>query len=156
MRLFLKPVVRYQLGHVRSQTGEWRGTGWKYTTKFVLRPVEFTRPQEGSAVETRACPGCRTPLLFKVASVQEVRRDRLRSFGWGIVVLLIAALLASLLLVVPEGAYIPIVIVDLLVVLGACGCFHGALTDSGVGWAPDLPRKVQVEHALLRDPKLNK
>jgi hypothetical protein len=128
----------------------------KHTTKFVISPVEFTRPQEGSAVETRACPGCRTPILVQVASVQEVRRDRLRSFGWGIVVLLIAALLASLLLVVPEGAAIPIVIVDLLVVLGACGCFHEALTDSGVKWAPDLPSKVQVDHSLLRDPKLDK
>ncbi|TDO58269.1 hypothetical protein EV651_110305 [Kribbella sp. VKM Ac-2571] len=115
MRLFLKPVVRYQLGHVRSQAAEWRVTEVKYTTKYVISPVEFTTPQEGSAVETRTCPGCRTLILVEVASVQEVRRDRLRSFGWGIVVLLIAALVASLLLVVPEGAYIPIVIVDIFV-----------------------------------------
>jgi hypothetical protein len=156
MRLFLKPVVRYQLGHVRGRESEWQGTGYKHTTKYTIRPIELTRPSEGSVVETRACPGCRTPILIQVASVSETRRIRLRSFYTGIVVLLVAAVIASLLLVVSEGAYIPIVLVDILVVLGACACFYGALTDSGVAWAPDLPRKVQVEHSLFRDPKLSK
>jgi hypothetical protein len=57
---------------------------------------------------------------------------------------------------VPEGAYIPIVIVDIFVLFFVIACFHSALTDSGVKWAPDLPHKVAVEHALLRDPKLSK
>jgi len=142
MGLSLKPVLQYQLGHVKSRTVDYRPDRVKSTTEYLVRRIELTRPPEGSVVETRACTYCRTEVRIQVTSVKEARKRRLRDFAWGVVVLLIVVGIASLVLVVPEGAVIPVVLVAILVFLFALGLFHSALTDSCVDWHPTFRARL--------------
>jgi hypothetical protein len=49
----------------------------------------------------------------------------------------------------PQLLAFPVVFATVVAVLLTIGGVGMALTDSGVEWAPDLPRKVQAEHKLL-------
>jgi hypothetical protein len=150
----LKPVMQYELGHLLSREVDRRADRVKTTSKYQVRPVSFARPSEGSVVESRACPRCGAHLRVKVASVAETRRERLRHLRLAGVSLIVGLILAAasvyaLKRVSPQLLAFPVVFATVVALIATVGGLMSALTDSGVDWAPDLPRSLKAEHKLL-------